>query len=564
MEPSRHQPETGTADLRRYLSVLRRRGLIILATTAATVVVALMLSIRQDPVYRASVQLLLRPTPSEDIVANQAASNSPRDLTNEIAVVESDVVRKVVEEATNRLIPRNAVSAGVAAEGSDVIDLSATAGNPMDAAELANGYARTYVEWRAQQRTDDLLATAERIQEEIEGLRATLSRTSLPLNDLDNRLSTVQDPQERAALIEQRAALANQLEPQIAPLESRLDFYRGQLDQLQLTADLAQSGGLEVLSEAVPPREPASPQPERDGLVALAVGLMLGLVLAFTVEFLDDSIKDRSDLERASGGLPVLATIPKTRRRQRETLFPVEEPSSNVAEAYRALRTSLNFLSAERPVRVVQVTSARAGEGKTTMVANLTISLAQQGQRVVAVCCDLRHPRLHEFFGVDNEIGLTSALVSDCSATDALQKVGVNNKIHVLVSGLTPPNPAELLGTRRSEEVIEEVASQVDLVVLDCPPVLPVTDALVVSRLADATLVVAAANRTSRRQLHRTVEQLRQAGAPVVGTVLMEVTGEERYGYDQGYWRKASRNGRGVRARRTAPVEPDLQSQISQ
>ena len=560
MEPPRHQLDMATADLRRYLSVLRRRALIICAATAATVAVALALSLSQDPVYRASVELLLRSTPSENIVGNQAAANSQRELTNEVAVVESDVVRKAVEEAADVPIREDAVSASVGAEGSDVIILSVTAETPVDAADLANTYARTYVEWRGRQRAEDLLATARRVQETIEIVRATLDEVSAPLNDLDSQLSNVLGQEERAALIEQRAALAEQLEPQMAPLEDRLDFYRSQLDQLQLTADLAESGGLEVLSEAAPPEDPASPQPRRDGLVALAVGLMLGLALAFAIEFIDDSIRDRGDLERASGGLPVLATIPKTRRRQRETLFPVEEPSSNVAEAYRALRTSLGFLSAERPVRVIQVTSARAGEGKTTMVANLAISLAQGGLRVVAVCCDLRHPRLHHFFGADNKIGLTSALVSHCSADDLLQSVGLNENIHLVASGETPPNPSELLGTRRIEQIIEAVASQADLVILDCPPALPVTDALVVSRMADATLVVAAANRTSKRQLHRTVELLRQSGAPVAGTVLMEVTGEERYGYDQGYWRKSSRNGRTKRVM-PQPVEPHVQSE---
>lgn len=563
MEPSRPQLETVTADLRRYLFVLRRRGPIVFAATAATVVVALLFSFRQEPVYQASVQLLLRSTPSENIVANQAAANSQRQLTNEVAVVESDVVRKAVEEAMNGQIDKDAVSAAVAAEGSDLIELSVKGRTPADAANLANTYARTYVDWRRQQRVDDLLATGERIEAKIEGLRERLNEASAPLNDLDSRLAGVQDQEERTALIEQRAALADQLEPQLAPLEDRLEFYRGQLDELQLTADLAESGGLQVLSEAFPPPEPASPRPERDGLVAVAVGLMLGMALAFTVEFLDDSIKDRADLERASGGLPVLAMIPKTRRRQREILFPVDEPNSNVAEAYRALRTALNFVSAERPVRVVQVTSARAGEGKTTMVANLAISLAQAGQRVVAVCCDLRHPRLHEFFGVDNKVGLSSALIGDCSTDDLLQEVGQNDKMYFLASGLTPPNPSELLGTRRTDRLIEAVAAQADLVVLDCPPALPVTDALVVSRLADATLVVAAANRTSKRQLNRAVDLLRQSGAPVVGTVLMEVTGEERYGYDQGYWSKTSRNGRGARPPRRDPAEPNLRTEPS-
>ena len=553
-----HPAEVATADLRRYLSVLRRRRLVILATTAAVVVVAVALSFRQPDVYRASVQLLLRSTASENVVGNRPAPDSPRQLTNEIEVIESDIVRMAVEDATDRRIPRDAISARVATEGSDVIRLSAEGGTATEAAILANAYARTYADWRRQQRVDELLAAGAEIQGRIEGLRTRLDQASAPLKDLDGQLSTVQSPQARTALIEERAALAEQLESQLRPLEEQLEFHQRQLDELQVSAKLAESGGLQVLSQAVPPERAASPRPERAGLVALAVGLMLGLALAFIFEFFDDSIKDRAELELASGGLPVLAAIPKVRRGQRELLFPLEEPRSNVAEAYRALRTSLSFFSAEAPVRIVQVTSARAGEGKTTTVANLALALAQAGQRVVAVSCDLRRPRLHEFFDATNDAGLTSALIGRATVTELLQKVAADDRLRVLASGPLPPNPSELLGSRRTEQAIEGVASLADMVVVDCPPVLPVTDTLVVSRLVDATVVVAAANVTSKRDVRRTVDLLRQAGAPIVGTVLTEVTGEEEYGYEAGYWYQAPKRSSGRNARRPPSPEPNL------
>ncbi|MDQ4088858.1 MAG: polysaccharide biosynthesis tyrosine autokinase [Actinomycetota bacterium] len=564
MTVSAHPAELATADVRRYLSVLRRRRRVILVTTAAVVVVAVALSFQQESVYRSSVQLLLRPTASEDVVGNPAGTNSQRELSNEIQVIESDVVRKAVEDSTGRRIEKDAVSARVATEGSDVIELSATAADADDAATLANAYARIYVDWRRQQRVEDLLAAGTEIQTRIDGLRARRSQTSAPLDDLDRRLSTENSSEARAALIEQRAALADQLESQLAPIEEQLEFHQRQLDELQLTAKLAESGGLQVLSQAVPPDRAESPRPERDGLVALAVGLLLGLALAFTFEFFDDSIKDRADLERASGGLPVLAAIPKIRRGRREILFPLEEPTSNVAEAYRTLRTALTFVFAEGPIRTLQVTSAAAGEGKTTTVASLAVSLAQAGQRVCAVSCDLRRPRLHEFFGARNEMGLSSALVGQASATELLQPVAADDRISLLSSGPIPPNPSELLGTRRTEEVIQAVAGVVDVAVLDCPPVLPVTDALVVSRLVDATLLVAAANLTSKRQVRRAMDLLRQSGAPIVGTVLTDVTGEDAYGYEEGYAQQRPRRSGGRRQSRRAPTtEPDLRAASS-
>ena len=545
-----HPAEVATADLHRYLSVLRRRRSVILATTAAVVVVAVGLSFRQPDVYRASVQLLLRSTASENLVGNRTAPDSQRQLTNEIGVIESDVVRMAVETDTGRRIPKDAVSARVATEGSDIIRLTAESGTAAGAAELANAYARTYVEWRRQQRVDDLLAAGGEIQARIDGLQASLDQASAPLKDLDRRLSTENLVDARRALIEERAALADQLDPQLGRLEEQLAFHQRQLDELQLTAKLAESGGLQVMSQAAPPERASSPRPERAGLVALAVGVMLGLALALVFEFFDDSIKDRGDLELASGGLPVLAAIPKVRRGQREVLFPVEEPHSNVAEAYRLLRTSLSFFSSEGPIRIVQVTGAGAGEGKTTTAANLAVALAQAGQRVVAVSCDLRRPRLHEFFDAPNDSGLTSALAGHTSVSQLLQKVAADDGLRLLASGPTPPNPSELLGSRRAEQAIEAVADLADVVVVDCPPVLPVTDALLVSQLVDATLFVAAANLTSKRQVRRAVGLLRQSGAPIVGTVLTEVTGEDAYGYEAGYWSERPKGKRGRKGRR--------------
>ncbi len=139
--------------------------------------------------------------------------------------------------------------------------------------------------------------------------------------------------------------------------------------------------------------------------------------------------------------------------------------------------------------------------------------------------------------------------------------MAADDKISLMASGPIPPNPSELLGTRRTEQVVHAVTSRVDVVVLDCPPVLPVTDALVLARLVDATVLVAAANLTSKRQVRRAVDLLRQSGAPIVGTVLTEVTGEDVYGYDEGYWTpKPKRNGGGRATRRQPSSEPDVRA----
>ncbi|MDQ3681377.1 MAG: polysaccharide biosynthesis tyrosine autokinase, partial [Actinomycetota bacterium] len=222
------------------------------------------------------------------------------------------------------------------------------------------------------------------------------------------------------------------------------------------------------------------------------------------------------------------------RWRARGPAVSLADPSSPAAEAYRTLRTSIKFLRLDTAVRLMQVTSPSAAEGKTSTVANLGVALAMAGQRVIVVCCDLRRPRLHESFGLDNTVGLTTVVVGEVALSDALQPVPGATGLRLLASGPLPPNPAELLSSRRGGDVLSALRDDADIVILDCPPLLPVTDAVVVSALVDATVVVTTANLTKRKELTRAIELLRQADAPLVGTVFngVKAKGGSRYRYE--------------------------------
>ncbi|MDQ3680349.1 MAG: polysaccharide biosynthesis tyrosine autokinase, partial [Actinomycetota bacterium] len=222
------------------------------------------------------------------------------------------------------------------------------------------------------------------------------------------------------------------------------------------------------------------------------------------------------------------------RWRARGPAVSLADPSSPAAEAYRTLRTSIKFLRLDTAVRLMQVTSPSAAEGKTSTVANLGVALAMAGQRVIVVCCDLRRPRLHESFGLDNTVGLTTVVVGEVALSDALQPVPGATGLRLLASGPLPPNPAELLSSRRGGDVLSALRDEADIVILDCPPLLPVTDAVVVSALVDATVVVTTANLTKRKELARAIELLRQADAPLVGTVFngVKAKGGPRYRYE--------------------------------
>ena len=194
-------------------------------------------------------------------------------------------------------------------------------------------------------------------------------------------------------------------------------------------------------------------------------------------------------------------------------------PESAASESFRSLRTSIRFLHLGRSARVLQVTSPSAGEGKTSTLANLAVTMAGTGQRVCVVCCDLRRPRLHEFFGKDRSVGFSS-VITGTPLVEALQPVEAVPGLYLLAAGPTPPNPAELLASDPVNQIFADLKATFDLVLVDSPPLLPVTDAAVLSWHADVVLMVVSAGRTTRRALSRAAEVLEQVKAPVAGLVV--------------------------------------------
>jgi len=201
-------------------------------------------------------------------------------------------------------------------------------------------------------------------------------------------------------------------------------------------------------------------------------------------------------------------------------LIAVSEPRSPISEAYRTLRTNLDFASLDQALKTIVVTSAGVGEGKSTTLANLGVVSAQTGRTVVLVDADLRRPSLHAVFGLGNEAGLTTMMMDESSlASPPLQETGIEGLL-VLTSGPLPPNPADLMGSRRMEEVISVLADAADQVFFDTPPVVAVTDAAVLATKVDGVLLIISAGKTRREQARTAVHRLEQINARLVGTVL--------------------------------------------
>lgn len=540
-------------DLRHYLHVIGRRKWMIAVVAVLVGLAAMGFAFTKEDRYRASGDLLLLAPGEVEAVAEGLSDDTERIIANEVEILESKEMRDAVaEELGDGYLP---VSASATGEN-DVITLTAESTEAQAAADAVNAYARTYERLRRQRTVAALREEVRDLQEQRRNEVAALADINAPIDDLDQQIAATPPGPAQDALIAQRDAVLNST---AAARESTL----ASISQIDTDIENAQqamrnpSGGVNYLNPATEPSEPFYPQPKKDLFVGLAVGLLLGLAVAFLWEQLDDTVRGRADADRATGGLPVIGLVPQIpgwRRGGETRLVTLDEPHSSAAEAYRGLLTSIEFLTESSGAKVLLLTSPGASEGKTTTVANVGVALADAGHRTVLVDGDLRRPRLHRFFGIENTVGLTTVLGDRIDVATAVVDVDAPKLLHVVPAGPPAPNPAELLRNPVTEAAIQKLAESFDVVIIDSPPVLPVADALVLARHVDSTIIVAAAGSTSRRKLARAIEALRQVEAPVHSLVLNGVGAAEgdEYGYyGDGYGASSHRKRRLGRRRRT-------------
>lgn len=288
-----------------------------------------------------------------------------------------------------------------------------------------------------------------------------------------------------------------------------------------------------VTSDATLPTAPVAPQPVRNLGLALVLGLLLGVGLAVARELLDTTVKSVDDI-RETTDAPLLGAINFDSQIRTEPLVTSLSSHAPRAEAFRVLRTNLQFVDVDATTKVFVVTSALPGEGKTTTSVNLAITLAQAGQKTLLIECDLRRPKAALALDVDTSVGVTTVLLGKVSFDDALQE-HPGTGLAVLASGAVPPNPAELLQSRAMAELLNHAKDRFDTIIIDAPPLLPVTDAALLASQADGAIVVAAHGRTTREQLAQAGERLEQVGAQQVGIVLNMTPARQRSGYGYGY-----------------------------
>ncbi len=422
-------------------------------------------------------------------------------------------------------------------------------------------------------RIEELTAQKERVRKEVsakietEGQVLVKNAEREVLASLRSQLSAAQQREARQRdAFERAAARANvegQYETELTRLKRETESNRLLLDtymQRQKEQELALSTGrptnIKIHSNAVTPLTPSGPQRSRNILVALLLSLGAGIGLAFLLDYLDDSVRTSDDISRHLG-LPTLALIPHYINSEKKkllsgkngtaangssastALIAIEERHSPVAEAYRHLRTSLLFSSAGKPPQTILVTSSQPSEGKTTTAINIAITLAQSDADVVVVDCDLRRPRLHSHFNLENSRGLTNYLSGDKDTTGLIRTYADLPKLKVITSGPIPPNPAELLSSNEMRNLLQFLSGKFKHVIIDSPPAISFTDATILSTLVDGVVLVAMANKSSIHLMRQFKQRVGNIGARIYGVVLngIKANSTEYYYYGSGYYK---------------------------
>jgi len=309
-------------------------------------------------------------------------------------------------------------------------------------------------------------------------------------------------------------------------LESNLALYRQtyanlvqSYEQVRL-AEIQNTSRVDLVQPAIPPTRPVQPNIVQNTFLGVILGMFVGIGIVFLIETLDDSVKGPEEITKL--GLAVLGYIGHM---EGEEEYPVtaEQPRSHLAESYRSLRTSIQYASVDRPLVSIMVTSPTPRDGKSTVIANLGVVLAQGGHQVTIIDADLRIPDQHKIFNLPNAYGLTDALIRpDIQVDGNIRKTNVPN-LSVLTSGEIPPNPSELMASNRMIDLIRQMAEWKDVLLIDTPPVMAVTDPVILATRVDGVIIVVRPGITKLGAIIHTAEQLNQVGAYILGVVLNDV-----------------------------------------
>lgn len=502
-----------------FLALLKARKWTVIVTLVVALAATTYSSVRAVPLYTASSRVLVKiiPTETNPTVPQLVNLETEREIAASVPVAKR-VARDLGDDLT-----ANQVLGGLQVQPlveTEVLQIVYTSPDPAFAKHAADSFAENYISYRRHEAIKELLAAQASIQHQIDN-------TTQQISELDQKIEEA-DPKDKNLL----AVLGTQRNA----LFGRLGLLQQRLDDVQPDRSIRLGGG-KVIAPATLPRAPSSPNYLLNFITTGLLGLAVGIALAFVRERLDDRVKDHASLETTLK-VPVLSTIPKfsTRGKKRTRLIVKDEPHGAPTEAFRSLRTNIEFLAGQQAIKSLLITSPAASEGKTTTSANLAVTLAQAGRRVIVISADLRRPMLEHFFDLDGaRPGLTDVLTGAWPPPlEILHDPGVEN-LRILPTGTPPHNPAELITSPLMPQLLRTLEGFCDLLLIDSAPVLAVADATVLASNVSAVVLVVNSMSTKRSAAVRAAEELQRVGGRLVGAVLNGVESDRSSYYYGAY-----------------------------
>ena len=516
-------------ELKQYAAILWRWAWLIALGTILAGVSAYVTSQITTPVYAASATLLIDEAPSTQVSDYTALLTSER-----LARTYSELLtrRPVLDEAIQILElvrPADDLAKQVEVQlvrDTQLIELTVEDEDRVLAARLANLLPEVFRRQNEALQTSRYNASKVSLTEQLNSLEAQIDEVQLAVETIGEPQTTTQETS------------LNRLQDELAQFRQSYTSLLQSFENIRL-AEAQSISNVIIVEPAQVPDNPVRPRTLLNTALAAVVGLMLAVGVVFLIEYLDDSIRS-PDQVLAMLGVPVIGAIGRLSNGQaRNGAITAAEPRAPVAEAYRALRTSIQFAGVDKKINTLLVSSPGPAEGKTTIAVNLAIVMAQAGLRVIIVDADLRRPTTHKLLERSNRNGLTDLMLQQSPSWDAALQDTAVKYLSLLSSGSLPPNPSELLGSDKMRDLLRKLNETSDVLIIDSPPVLAVTDPVVMAGLVDGVLLVVDSGTTSIGAALQAKTQLEQVGANLLGVVMNKVAarrgGYYYYNYLQQY-----------------------------